>query len=92
MGLPAWLKWVSEVSDTMLTDEIKNSEHYQTFLALSTGLIPPKKSRDVLKIESAQPELASAVPELEPLSPNHDFDFPGWNLDKEPEEDLEEEP
>nr|GEU41138.1 retrotransposon protein, putative, Ty3-gypsy subclass [Tanacetum cinerariifolium] len=29
--------------DTMVTDEIKNSEAYQTYLALSTGSIPPKK-------------------------------------------------
>ncbi|GJS08403.1 hypothetical protein Tco_0365199 [Tanacetum coccineum] len=31
------------IPDTMLTDEIENSEAYQTFLALSTDLIPPKK-------------------------------------------------
>ncbi|GJV29891.1 hypothetical protein Tco_1386339 [Tanacetum coccineum] len=29
----------------MLNEEIKNSEAYQTFLALSTCLIPPKKGR-----------------------------------------------
>ncbi|GKD96342.1 hypothetical protein Tco_1380239 [Tanacetum coccineum] len=33
------------IPNTMLTDEIKQSEHYQTFLSLSTGLISPKKSR-----------------------------------------------
>ncbi|GKC24023.1 hypothetical protein Tco_1026173 [Tanacetum coccineum] len=33
------------IPDTMLTDEIKISDTYQTFLALSTGLIPPNKSR-----------------------------------------------
>ncbi|GJU89868.1 hypothetical protein Tco_1302291 [Tanacetum coccineum] len=33
------------IPDTMLIDEITNSEHYQTFLALSTDLIPLKKSR-----------------------------------------------
>ncbi|GJS71294.1 hypothetical protein Tco_0704135 [Tanacetum coccineum] len=32
---------------TMLTEEIKRLETYQTFLAMSTGLIPPKKTRDV---------------------------------------------
>ncbi|GJT61791.1 hypothetical protein Tco_1005324 [Tanacetum coccineum] len=34
-----------DIPDTMLNEEIKNSEPYQTFLALSTCLIPPKKSR-----------------------------------------------
>ncbi|GJS41526.1 hypothetical protein Tco_0566569 [Tanacetum coccineum] len=33
------------ISDTMLTEKIKKSEAYQTFLALSTSLIPPKKTR-----------------------------------------------
>ncbi|GJX94725.1 hypothetical protein Tco_0349311 [Tanacetum coccineum] len=33
------------IPDTMLNDEIKNSESYQTFLALSTGLVPPKIGR-----------------------------------------------
>ncbi|GJV73582.1 retrovirus-related pol polyprotein from transposon TNT 1-94 [Tanacetum coccineum] len=33
------------IPDMMLTDEIKQSETYQTFLALSTVLIPPKKTR-----------------------------------------------
>ncbi|GJU68490.1 hypothetical protein Tco_1254749 [Tanacetum coccineum] len=33
------------IPNTMLTDEIKKSDTYQTFLALSTGLIPPNKSR-----------------------------------------------
>ncbi|GJW58606.1 hypothetical protein Tco_0105337, partial [Tanacetum coccineum] len=33
------------IPDTMLTEEFKQSEAYQTFLALSTGLIPPKKTR-----------------------------------------------
>ncbi|GJX70258.1 hypothetical protein Tco_0307429, partial [Tanacetum coccineum] len=33
------------ILDTMLTEEIKQSENYQTFLSLSTGLIPPKKTR-----------------------------------------------
>nr|GEX17291.1 hypothetical protein [Tanacetum cinerariifolium] len=31
--------------DTMLTDEIKQSEAYKAFIAYSTGLIPPKKPR-----------------------------------------------
>ncbi|GJV29601.1 hypothetical protein Tco_1386049 [Tanacetum coccineum] len=33
------------ILDTMLTDQSKQSETYQTFIALSTCLIPPKKSR-----------------------------------------------
>ncbi|GKF03658.1 hypothetical protein Tco_0030581, partial [Tanacetum coccineum] len=33
------------ILDTMLTDKIKQSEPYQTFPALSTHQIPPKKSR-----------------------------------------------
>ncbi|GKC55189.1 hypothetical protein Tco_1077934 [Tanacetum coccineum] len=33
------------IPDTMLTEEIKQSEAYHTFLTLSTGLIPPKKTR-----------------------------------------------
>ncbi|GKB46861.1 hypothetical protein Tco_0897614, partial [Tanacetum coccineum] len=33
------------IPNTMLTDEIKQSETYQTFIKYSTGLIPPKKSR-----------------------------------------------
>ncbi|GJW06630.1 hypothetical protein Tco_1569053, partial [Tanacetum coccineum] len=33
------------ITDTMLTDDIKNSEAYQAFIGYSTGLIPPKKSR-----------------------------------------------
>ncbi|GJT41549.1 hypothetical protein Tco_0941414 [Tanacetum coccineum] len=32
---------------TMLTDDIKKLEAYQAFIGYSTGLIPPKKSRDV---------------------------------------------
>ncbi|GJS32811.1 hypothetical protein Tco_0531193 [Tanacetum coccineum] len=32
------------IPDTMLTKDIKQSEAYQTFLFLSTGLIPPKKT------------------------------------------------
>ncbi|GJV06144.1 hypothetical protein Tco_1343800 [Tanacetum coccineum] len=34
------------ILDTMLTEEIKQSENYQTFLSLSTGLIPLKKTRE----------------------------------------------
>nr|GEX26312.1 DNA-directed DNA polymerase [Tanacetum cinerariifolium] len=33
------------IPDTMLNEEIKQSETYQNFLVVSTGLIPPKKSR-----------------------------------------------
>ncbi|GJZ28934.1 retrovirus-related pol polyprotein from transposon TNT 1-94 [Tanacetum coccineum] len=33
------------IPDTMLTDEIKQSKAYQAFIAYSTGLIPPKKTR-----------------------------------------------
>ncbi|GJW44315.1 hypothetical protein Tco_0073114 [Tanacetum coccineum] len=33
------------IPDTMLNDKIKQSEAYQTFICLSTGLIHPKKSR-----------------------------------------------
>ncbi|GJY44674.1 hypothetical protein Tco_0589285 [Tanacetum coccineum] len=33
------------ILDTLLNDEIGNSEAYQTFLGYSTGLIPPKKGR-----------------------------------------------
>nr|GEU72937.1 putative reverse transcriptase domain-containing protein [Tanacetum cinerariifolium] len=32
------------ITDMMLTKEIKQSKTYQTFLSLSTGLIPPKKT------------------------------------------------
>nr|GEV18917.1 hypothetical protein [Tanacetum cinerariifolium] len=32
------------ITDMMLTEEIKQSKTYQTFLSLSTGLIPPKKT------------------------------------------------
>ncbi|GKB29959.1 copia protein [Tanacetum coccineum] len=31
--------------DTMLTDEMKQSKTYQAFIAYSTGLVPPKKTR-----------------------------------------------
>ncbi|GKB24289.1 hypothetical protein Tco_0863690 [Tanacetum coccineum] len=34
------------IPDTMLNEDIKNSEAYQTYIALSTGLIPPEKGRD----------------------------------------------
>ncbi|GJT38526.1 hypothetical protein Tco_0938391 [Tanacetum coccineum] len=37
---------------TMLTEEIKRLETYQTFLAMSTGLIPPKKTRGKGKLIS----------------------------------------
>ncbi|GKF97713.1 hypothetical protein Tco_0293534, partial [Tanacetum coccineum] len=33
------------IPDTMLTDEIKQSEAYKAFINYSTGLIPPKKTR-----------------------------------------------
>nr|GEV64079.1 hypothetical protein [Tanacetum cinerariifolium] len=33
------------IPDTMLIDEIKQSKAYQAFIAYSTGLIPPKKTR-----------------------------------------------
>ncbi|GJZ92559.1 hypothetical protein Tco_0664624 [Tanacetum coccineum] len=33
------------IPDTLITDEIKNSEAYKTFFGISTGLIPPKKGR-----------------------------------------------
>nr|GEW39275.1 hypothetical protein [Tanacetum cinerariifolium] len=33
------------IPDTMLTEENKNSEAYLTFLAISTGIIPPNKRR-----------------------------------------------
>nr|GEW71397.1 hypothetical protein [Tanacetum cinerariifolium] len=33
------------ITNKMLTDKIKQSKAYQTVLALSTGLIPPKKTR-----------------------------------------------
>ncbi|GJV42912.1 hypothetical protein Tco_1427448 [Tanacetum coccineum] len=33
------------IPDTMLTEKIKQPEAYPTFLALSTGLIPPRKTR-----------------------------------------------
>nr|GEV40848.1 putative reverse transcriptase domain-containing protein [Tanacetum cinerariifolium] len=35
------------IPDTMLAKEIKQKEAYQTFIKYFTGLIPPKKSRDV---------------------------------------------
>ncbi|GJX46154.1 hypothetical protein Tco_0271344 [Tanacetum coccineum] len=34
------------IPETMLTERIKQSESYQMFIKYSTGLIPPKKSRD----------------------------------------------
>ncbi|GKB84879.1 hypothetical protein Tco_0957151, partial [Tanacetum coccineum] len=33
------------IPDTMLTDKIKQSKAYKAFIAYSTGLIPPKKTR-----------------------------------------------
>ncbi|GJX42576.1 hypothetical protein Tco_0257566 [Tanacetum coccineum] len=33
------------IPNTMLIDEIKNSKAYQMYVALSTGLVPPKKGR-----------------------------------------------
>nr|GEW02328.1 hypothetical protein [Tanacetum cinerariifolium] len=33
------------IPETMLTEEIKQTEAYQTFIKYSTGLIPPKKTR-----------------------------------------------
>ncbi|GJS31641.1 hypothetical protein Tco_0492261 [Tanacetum coccineum] len=33
------------ITDTLLTNEIKQSETYQMFIKYSTGLLPPKKSR-----------------------------------------------
>nr|GEV73186.1 hypothetical protein [Tanacetum cinerariifolium] len=51
-GVLGRLKFVSKGKDyqvyrldTMLTDEIKRSAAYQTFIGLSTGLIPSNKSR-----------------------------------------------
>nr|GFC56516.1 hypothetical protein [Tanacetum cinerariifolium] len=35
------------ILDTMLTDEIKHSEAYQAFITYSTGLIPPKKTKEI---------------------------------------------
>nr|GEW35105.1 putative reverse transcriptase domain-containing protein [Tanacetum cinerariifolium] len=37
------------IPDTMLTDDIKNLEAYQAFIGYFTGLIPPKKSRELGK-------------------------------------------
>ncbi|GKE14873.1 hypothetical protein Tco_1422450 [Tanacetum coccineum] len=34
-----------KILDTMLTDEIKQSKAYKSFVAYSTGMIPPKKSK-----------------------------------------------
>nr|GEY19598.1 hypothetical protein [Tanacetum cinerariifolium] len=54
-GILGRLKFVSKgedyqeyglaILDTMLNDDIMNSEAYHTFLALSSGLIPPNKGR-----------------------------------------------
>ncbi|GJS97685.1 hypothetical protein Tco_0474190 [Tanacetum coccineum] len=33
------------IPDILVTDDIQNSKAYKTFIALSTGLIPPKKGR-----------------------------------------------
>ncbi|GJR02657.1 hypothetical protein Tco_0525641 [Tanacetum coccineum] len=33
------------IPDTLITDEIKNTEAYKTFIGISTCLIPPKKGR-----------------------------------------------
>ncbi|GKD56160.1 hypothetical protein Tco_1289547 [Tanacetum coccineum] len=34
------------ILDMLITDDIKNSEAYETFFGISTSLIPPKKGRD----------------------------------------------
>nr|GFB31518.1 hypothetical protein [Tanacetum cinerariifolium] len=34
-----------DISSTMLTDAIKQSEVYKAFIGYSTGLVPPKKTR-----------------------------------------------
>ncbi|GJW19005.1 hypothetical protein Tco_0026441 [Tanacetum coccineum] len=42
----------------LVTDDIRNSEAYNTFIALSTGLIPPKKGRG----KGAQGTKATVIP------------------------------
>ncbi|GKF64501.1 hypothetical protein Tco_0187949, partial [Tanacetum coccineum] len=39
------LKYRLPIPETMLTEEIKQSESYQMFIKYSTGSIPPKRSR-----------------------------------------------
>ncbi|GJX12977.1 hypothetical protein Tco_0204735 [Tanacetum coccineum] len=46
------------IPDTLITDEIKNSEAYKTFIGISTGLIPLKKRRG----KSAQGTKAIVIP------------------------------
>ncbi|GJR41127.1 hypothetical protein Tco_1216811 [Tanacetum coccineum] len=43
LGYKGQLKQISEI--TLVTNDIKNSEAYKTFIGISTGLIPPKKGR-----------------------------------------------
>ncbi|GJZ52631.1 hypothetical protein Tco_0607146 [Tanacetum coccineum] len=46
------------IPDILVTDDIRNSEAYNTFIALSTGLIPPKKGRG----KGAQGTKATVIP------------------------------
>ncbi|GKD71439.1 hypothetical protein Tco_1325529, partial [Tanacetum coccineum] len=43
-GLPS--EYGKAIPNTMLTDAIKQSEAYKAFIGYSTGLVPPKKTRD----------------------------------------------
>ncbi|GJZ44004.1 hypothetical protein Tco_0591259 [Tanacetum coccineum] len=54
--------------------------------------LSPDHAADVLEIESAQLELAPAVPELTPLHSDHDPDFSNGNPNEGLKEDPEEEP
>ncbi|GJV40174.1 hypothetical protein Tco_1418614 [Tanacetum coccineum] len=51
------------IPNTMLTDEIKQSEAYQAFIAYSTGLIPPKKTRG----KGSQGKKAAVTPKKKSL-------------------------
>nr|GEV13022.1 hypothetical protein [Tanacetum cinerariifolium] len=63
------------IPDTMLTEENKNSEAYLTFLAISTGIIPPKKRRGKGakgKRETITPKKKSSITADDKLIPNLD--------------------
>nr|GEW36870.1 hypothetical protein [Tanacetum cinerariifolium] len=62
----------------MFTDEIKNSKHYQTLLALSTGLMHPKKSRgkgSKGKKATVTPKKKSSITLEDNIIPKHDVAF-----------------
>ncbi|GJX18602.1 hypothetical protein Tco_0221279 [Tanacetum coccineum] len=82
------------ISDTKLTDEIMRSAAYQTFIGLSTGLIPSKKSRgkgSKGKKSTVTPKKKSSITVDDNLIPEPDVAFElGKSISKTEAEIAEE--